>query len=114
MIPISEEILQERRRQDFVEGGEKRRLQKQDAGLPVSPARTHHIMLARLGDLLYEAGCSLRRRYAGSRFESSRFGQSVRPASTLGVTAYRGFGGGYQSKPLASETGRNSTPCSGS
>ena len=114
MIPISEEILQEQRRQDLVEGGEKRRLRKQDAGLPVSPARTHHILLARLGDLLYEAGCNLRRRYAGGRFENPQFGQAVQPASTLGFTAYRGFGAGYHSKPLASEAGGNSTPCSGS
>jgi hypothetical protein len=114
MIPISEEMVQEQRRQDLALASEKHLLKKQYRGLPASPARAYHVLLARLGDLLYEAGCHLRRRYAGSRSESPQSGQAVQPTPTLSFTAYRGFGGGYQIKPMVTGTGGNSTPCSGS
>ena len=119
MIPLSEELIQEQRRQDLAAEAEKRQLQARGQNPAESPTRTYYILLARLGDLLYDAGCKLKTRYGVTRYAGARYGNLIQADGADGFwdsspTGYRGFGGGQRGNQLAADTGGTPTPPSGS
>jgi hypothetical protein len=93
----TEEKHQERRRQRMMADAEIDRQIPKAHGSIRLPTRASHILLARLGTLLYRWGCNLQARYG----------------RLLLTTEGHDIGFSYPRRQVAADAGAETTPCSG-